>query len=178
MPKVGAAERLPPEREIVAPAPSVKPLERVKVPLVRVRVPAPLTVVPATLLVTPAALLMVRLSNVVTVDPPIVCAAEPLKETVPVPGVKVPPLLVQLPSTVNVALFAESSTTPPLEMVRLWIGLTLASRTAWFVVLGTTASMVAVGTTPSDQFPAVFQSVLTAPVQVSWLVVKTAWVPL
>src|SRR5438105_247186 len=107
LPKLRA---LPPPTKpvrLTLPMTSVVPLEvaaagivSVKLPVFRlpaVRVSAPVTVAstpsetPATLL-----LLIVRLLKVVGEEPPIVCAALPLKLTVLLLAVKVP-LLVQLP---------------------------------------------------------------------------------
>ncbi len=65
-----------------------------KIPFVKVSMPP---IVVSMLCVTPAALLMVKPSNAVEVEPPIVCADVPLKAVVPPFDVKVPPLRVKLP---------------------------------------------------------------------------------
>ena len=54
---------------------------------------------------------MVRLLNVVTEEPPIVCGVDPLKFTVFVLAVKVP-LLVQLPPTLIVVPLVPASVAP------------------------------------------------------------------
>ena len=48
--------------------------------------------------VVPVGIEIIKLLNVVPVEPLITWASVPLKVTVPVPGVNVPPLLVQLPA--------------------------------------------------------------------------------
>jgi hypothetical protein len=71
--------------------PSLKRLLAVTSPTVRV------VVVVAMPRVTPTVLLALRILKVVLLVPPIVCAAEPLKFTVPVPAVNVPLVCVQSP---------------------------------------------------------------------------------
>ena len=81
--------------------------------LVRVNVLAPVVKIPLLndntpeiemlfVSVMPAALLIARSLNVVDEVPPIVWADMPVKLTVPVPAVNVPPFLVQFPATVKV----------------------------------------------------------------------------
>jgi hypothetical protein len=87
---VGAADRTPVSREIVAPFPSVSVAVLVKVPFVNVSVPFTLE---ALLRVTPLALLMDNPLNVLEPEPAIDWAAAPLNVTVPVPPLKEPDAL-------------------------------------------------------------------------------------
>src|SRR2546429_48604 len=98
---VGATARLPVAREIVAPLLSVTLLALLSNgPSLSVSVP--LTIDPVAR-PTPALLLIVRLLKVVATEPPMLWAPVPLKVTVPLPAVNVPPFLVQLPFTLTLA---------------------------------------------------------------------------
>ena len=87
----------------------------------------------------------------------------PINETVPVPGVKAPPLLVQFPETVKIYEPENVSDAPEL-IVRL-LQTAEALITGWFPPELIITFVEAVGTTPSHQLFAVFQSVLINPVQ-------------
>ena len=89
--KVPFTRRLPPTPIVYGEPASVAPELTVRAPLIVVLVPN---------VVVPVGIKIIRLLNVCeAAEPFITWASVPLKVTVPVPGVNVPPLLVQLPAT-------------------------------------------------------------------------------
>ena len=90
---------------------------------------------------------------------PLIVGAVPFKMTVPVPALKVPPLLVQLPLTVKV-LEPKFSVAPELMVIFLQRPGALKFTVA---PVGIITSVVAVGGTPPHQLDPVFQSLLVYP---------------
>ena len=104
----------------------------------------------------------VKLLKTETLVPPIDCVAVPLKTTVPVPAVKAPPLLVQLPLTVNI--FEAKPKLAPLVIV-IFRQTLEADNIGCLAAGAIVTSVIAVGKTLPHQFPATFQSVLIPPNQ-------------